>query len=390
MKPLVTVHGYAEEIKGGWRHLLCPLIFLGGFIMKTRRSISFVMSLCLLGSVFSASCVSAYAADEVTEAETISTETEISFQYDRKEGPLYFSGNDVVKCDPEYSGEVIIPPLQDENNIGHILEDAFDRCYNVTSVVIPDGYIVDENAYGTIARGDIKQFYQEGPFYFRCDLEHAVLVRCAVDYSGDVEIPAFVQGLPVTFVSGLAFNGCEDITSVTVPSGVSVGPNAFTGMVRLEKLIFEGSSYSFLGLDYVMGNTILDDLIIDSHYFVPLKFDEYNVPVNCTDHLSCRVGIHRCSRADELLNDSDSGFKLGYTELYYLEDEAENFEAGDVNMDSKVSIADSVAIMNYITNSEKHGLTEVQQKLADVVGSGDGITAVDALEIQRRGTEASL
>ena len=152
--------------------------------MKTRRSISFVMSLCLLGSVFSASCVSAYAVDEVTEAETISTETEVSFQYDRKEGPLYFSGNDVVKCDPEYSGEVVIPPLQDENNIGHILEDAFDRCYNVTSVVIPDGYIVDENAYGTIACGDIKQFYQEGPFYFRCDLEHAVLVRCAVDYSG--------------------------------------------------------------------------------------------------------------------------------------------------------------------------------------------------------------
>lgn len=56
--------------------------------------------------------------------------------------------------------------------------------------------------------------------------------------------------------------------------------------------------------------------------------------------------------------------------------------AGDANLDGKVSIADAVAILQYIANSDEYSLTEKAQKNADVCGTGDGVNTSDALAIQ--------
>ena len=55
---------------------------------------------------------------------------------------------------------------------------------------------------------------------------------------------------------------------------------------------------------------------------------------------------------------------------------------GDANGDGKVTLADCVAVLQYIANSEKYPLTETQKKSADVDGAG-GITGSDALTIQK-------
>jgi len=55
---------------------------------------------------------------------------------------------------------------------------------------------------------------------------------------------------------------------------------------------------------------------------------------------------------------------------------------GDANSDGKVTLADCVAVLQYITNSEKYSLTDIQKKSADVDGAG-GITGNDALVIQQ-------
>ncbi|MCQ2490849.1 MAG: carbohydrate-binding domain-containing protein, partial [Ruminococcus sp.] len=56
---------------------------------------------------------------------------------------------------------------------------------------------------------------------------------------------------------------------------------------------------------------------------------------------------------------------------------------GDVNNDSKVTVADAVAILQYIANKDKYSITGQALSNADVYNRGDGVTARDALSIQR-------
>ena len=56
---------------------------------------------------------------------------------------------------------------------------------------------------------------------------------------------------------------------------------------------------------------------------------------------------------------------------------------GDANCDGKVTVSDAVAILQYIGNRDKYTLTPAGADNADVFNRGDGITANDALAIQK-------
>ncbi|MCR4890039.1 MAG: endo-1,4-beta-xylanase, partial [Ruminococcus sp.] len=60
-----------------------------------------------------------------------------------------------------------------------------------------------------------------------------------------------------------------------------------------------------------------------------------------------------------------------------------NITYGDVNLDGKVTVADAVAILQFLGNKDKYALTEQAKLNADVCNPGDGITANDALTIQK-------
>ena len=55
---------------------------------------------------------------------------------------------------------------------------------------------------------------------------------------------------------------------------------------------------------------------------------------------------------------------------------------GDANLDTKVTVADAVAILQAVANKDKFALKPQGVKNADVIGDGDGVTANDALAIQ--------
>ena len=57
--------------------------------------------------------------------------------------------------------------------------------------------------------------------------------------------------------------------------------------------------------------------------------------------------------------------------------------AGDANCDGKVSIADATAILQHMGNKDEFGLTAQGEANADVFNKGDGITAADAVSIQK-------
>ena len=56
---------------------------------------------------------------------------------------------------------------------------------------------------------------------------------------------------------------------------------------------------------------------------------------------------------------------------------------GDANEDGKVTLADCVAVLQYIANNQKYPLSAQGSDNADVYKRGDGVTAYDALTIQK-------
>lgn len=56
---------------------------------------------------------------------------------------------------------------------------------------------------------------------------------------------------------------------------------------------------------------------------------------------------------------------------------------GDANVDNRVTVADAVAILQYLGNKDKYELKPQGKINADVFDNGDGITAMDALTIQQ-------
>ncbi len=60
-----------------------------------------------------------------------------------------------------------------------------------------------------------------------------------------------------------------------------------------------------------------------------------------------------------------------------------NIVAGDANCDGDVTMADAAAIFQSIGNPDKYALSAQGRKNADVSGGGDGITAADAIAVQK-------
>ena len=60
---------------------------------------------------------------------------------------------------------------------------------------------------------------------------------------------------------------------------------------------------------------------------------------------------------------------------------------GDVNLDGKVTLADSLAILQFIANEDKYPLSAQAQKNADCYNPGDGITGNDAVAVMRYDTK---
>lgn len=56
---------------------------------------------------------------------------------------------------------------------------------------------------------------------------------------------------------------------------------------------------------------------------------------------------------------------------------------GDANNDNKITVADAVTILQFVANKDKYNLEGQLLLNADVYNRGDGVTARDALSIQK-------
>ena len=72
------------------------------------------------------------------------------------------------------------------------------------------------------------------------------ITRCAKDASGELIIPAIIEGKTVTSIGFSAFFFCRRLTSVTIPDGVtSIGTQAFSGCTNLTGITIPDSVTSF-------------------------------------------------------------------------------------------------------------------------------------------------
>ena len=64
------------------------------------------------------------------------------------------------------------------------------------------------------------------------DTEYSVS-DCLTSASGSLDIPSTYSGLPVTSISSLAFDGCTNITNISIPNSVdTIGAAVVLGIDR--------------------------------------------------------------------------------------------------------------------------------------------------------------
>lgn len=69
------------------------------------------------------------------------------------------------------------------------------------------------------------------------------LIEWVDEPSGDLEIPATVNGYAVTSIGDCAFNNCQELLSVTIPASVTIiGGSAFESCTQLTSVIFAENS----------------------------------------------------------------------------------------------------------------------------------------------------
>lgn len=112
---------------------------------------------------------------------------------------------------------------------------------------------------------------------------------------------------------------------------------------------------------------------IDTHQFVNSEFGVYPINIKASIGGEEYYGTF-CVSVEEPEN--------AEIKLHDIKINDDSVLFGDVNLDGKVTISDSVRILQYVANSKKYDLTDEQKVNADVYNTGDGVTVNDAATIE--------
>lgn len=96
---------------------------------------------------------------------------------------------------------------------------------------------------------------QFGLFTYEVNNGEITITDYPEDATGEVEIPAEIDGLPVTMIRWRAFAGCTGLTSITISDSVTtIGDSAFYGCSSLTSIEVDALNPNYSSLDGVLFN----------------------------------------------------------------------------------------------------------------------------------------
>ena len=234
-----------------------------------------------------------------------------------------------------YNSEITSVTIPD--SVTSIGDSAFDFCLNLNSVTIPDS--VKDIGSGSFSHVPVTSITLPGS---------------------------------LTSIGAYAFDECNDLTEITVPESVEfIGKGAFEFCSALE-------SVTILNPDCIIEEPDLDT-IRDSIGDIHLREDGALCPGSV---LRGYRGSTTQKYAEEY-NYTFIAISTGSDEdVTSPVEPGVSTKPGDANIDGKVNVADAIAVLQYIANSDRYPL-EGQALINAEVDGTPGITGSDAITIQK-------
>ena len=378
-----------------------------------RKIIAGIMAFCMSGSIFPVynSNISGYSL--TANAEETITEGELTFT-------VYDNYAEVTGCSKSAKGEIIIPESVNGLPVTAIAYGAFAENENITSVIIPEGvvYIWEKAFYGCTSLESViipksaEQISWEA-FYGCTSLESVTIpenvqeiIGCAFEGTpwlenkrkenplvivnnvlidgrkcvGDIIIPDGVEK-----ITAFAFSDCNAITSVVIPDSVTeIWADAFDNCTALETVkIGKGIEYITAAAFFNTPSTIDITILNPDCNFPKLGIKREISDSELSEKYWKPQGTIRSysgSTAEEYVKSLPEAM-WNFVSLGTAPEKSDIIY-GDANLDGKVSISDSVMILQYVSNAEKYPLSNQAMLNADVYGN-DGVTARDAFSIEK-------
>ncbi len=190
-----------------------------------KKSLAVVLALAI---VFGSAVVDLNGFDKdafVVEAKASSIDDLTFEKVTAGGGYQYTVGYSLTKCDTTATGEIVIPDTYNGLPVTYIEEYAFDRCENVTSVIVPDsvkstGYRVFNKCKNLVSvdLGDGITYLNASVFYDCSSLEKVI----------------FPENLKA--IGKTAFRNCTNLNTINLPQGITrIEESAFSNTGCLNK-----------------------------------------------------------------------------------------------------------------------------------------------------------
>ena len=368
-----------------------------------KKFIAAVMALCIVGgslpavySVAPECAVTAFAETDVN-GEEYEEVTEGFLTYD-----VYDDHAEVVSCDKNVTGEIVISDKINGVPVTSIGDSAFSECISLKTITIPD---------------NVKTI--KGWTFSMCSNLESITIPDSVTSIGKCafficeKLKSITIPNSVTSIGDSAFYNCQSLQSITIPDTLTrICYETFSGCSSLESITIPDSVTDIINFAFAYCENVKSIEVPDSVTSIG------NWSFNCCSSLEsitilnpdCEIFDSKeviCNGYNENRDPYFNGTIRGYegsTAQAYAEKYGYKFEPieeictaipiqivpGDANGDGGIDMSDVVMVMQAYLNPKKYGvngtspdrITAEGEKAGDVDGKA-GLTANDALVIQR-------
>ena len=224
-------------------------------------------------------------------------------------------------------------------------------------------------AYGTYGSLTYNTYDSDGDGVY----DYLTIASCAQPVT-EVEIPAEIDGVPVTEIQQYAFGGCNNLKNVIIPDRVvKIGKYAFYDCRSLKEITIPESVASIDNCAF-KNCSVLETVLIKNP--------------ECEIYDSADMIFNNLIFDEETGEDFNSinGTIYGYensTAQAYAEKYGYNFKLfvqGDISKNDLIDLYDAIEVVKYIMKIRT--FTETDKQFADFTGN-DAVDLHDAIEIAR-------